>query len=198
MNLAESKFLKSLRALARVAGRDLNADGMELYKLLVLDAFGDEAAERALLAWVQQNQRSAFPTPGELLAILQPEASPKSQASELAARVLGCIARRGHVWPQTFHYEGHATFRDALEKELGAPVAAFVERVGGWVEVCRQFGGTDSPAALRAQLRDSLESVVVEQSSAKLLGEKKPVHEIAQKRGGEMVPVSALVKRGVA
>jgi len=123
---------------------------------------------------------------------------PKSQASELAARVIGQIARRGYAWSQTFHYDGHATFRDALEKELGGPVAAFCERMGGWHEVCRQFGGTDSPAALRAQLRDSLESVVTQHASEKLLGTKTQPAIEAPRRGGELTHIGALVKAGAA
>lgn len=195
--MTDGKFIRQLRGLARSANRDMQPETFELYDLLVLEPFGDDAASAALLAWVRQNQRSSFPTPGELLAILQPEASPKSQASELAARVLAAIARRGWTWSQSFHYDGHATFHDALTNELGGPVATFVERLGGWGEVCRQFGGTDSPAALRAQLRDSLENIVVQHASEKLLGTKKQ-HAIEAPRGGEMVPVSVLVKRGVA
>lgn len=191
----QTKFERQLRGLARAANREMLPETYELYDLLVLEPFGDDAASTALLAWVRQNQRALFPTPGELLAILQPEASPKSQASELAAKVLAMIARRGYTWVDTFRYDGHATFRDALEKELGGPAAAFVERLGGWGEVCRQFGGTESPAALRAQLRDSLESVVVQHASEKLLGTKKPLAIEAPRQRGELVPVAALVNR---
>ena len=189
---SDGQFVRQLRGLARASHRDLNPEAYELYDLLVLEPFGDEAASAALLQWVRQNQRSSFPTPGELLAILQPEASPKSQASELASRIIGMIARRGYTWAQSFHYDGHATFQDAVEKELGGVALAFVQRMGGWGEVCRQFGGTDSPAALRAQLRDSLEGVVMQHASAGLLGAKKQPHEFAQKRGGELVHIGAI------
>ena len=193
-----SKFERQLRGLARAANRELIPETFELYDLLVLEPFGDDAASTALLQWLRTNQRSSFPTPGELLAILQPEASPKSQASELAARVIGQIARRGYTWTQTFHYDGHTTFREALEKELGGPVAAFVERLGGWHEVCRQFGGTDSPAALRAQLRDSLESVVIQHASAKLLGNKPQMAIEAPRQHGELTHIGAIATKGAA
>ncbi len=171
--LADSKFLKHLRAMARVAGRDLGADGLELYKLLVLDEHGDEAASAALLAWVRTNQRASFPTPGELLAILQPEAAPKSQATEIANRLIAAISRRGYVWVETCRYDGHASHREALVAEFGESVANFVERCGGWREFCRQYGGEDAVSTLRAQLRDALEGVVVQHASANLLGTQK-------------------------
>jgi hypothetical protein len=190
--VTDGQFVRQLRGLARASHRDLNPEAYELYDVLVLEPHGDDASSAALLQWVRQNQRSLFPTPGELLAILQPEASPKSQASELAARVLAAIARRGWTWSQSFHYDGHATFRDALVSELGEPVAAFVERLGGWGEVCRQFGGNDAPAALRAQLRDSLESVVVQHASAKLLGASKP--KVIESRRGELTHIGEIAK----
>ena len=168
----QSQFERQLRGLARAANRDMLPESYELYDLLVLEPFGDEAASSALLSWVRQNQRSVFPTPGELIAILNPQASPKAISAELASRVLATIARRGSNWAQTFHYDGHATLRDAIEMELGGAVLAFVDRVGSWGEVCRQFGGNDSIATLRAQLRDGLEPVVSEHTNAKLLGTK--------------------------
>lgn len=168
----QAKFERQLRGLARAANRDMLPESYELYDLLVLEPFGDEAASAALLAWISQNQRSTFPTPGELIAILKPQASPKALSAELASRVLAAIARRGITWPQTFHYDGHATLRDAIKSELGGVVLAFVDRMGGWNEVCRQFGGNDSIATLRAQLRDGLEPVVSEHVNAKLLGSK--------------------------
>lgn len=207
MQLAESKFLQHLRAMARVANRDLGADGLELYKLLVLDEHGDEAASAALLAWVRTNQRSTFPTPGELLAILQPQAAPKSLATEIANRLIGTIARRGYTWVSTCRYDGHADVRGAISEEFGEHVADFIDRCGGWAEFCRQYGGDEQASTLRAQLRDALESAVLKETSKALLGQSSsterkqiaaPAHEIAQKRGGDMVPVGALVKRGVA
>lgn len=194
----QTKFERQLRGLARAANREMLPESYELYDLLVLEPHGDEAASVALLQWVRQNQRSSFPTPGELLAILQPQATPKVEASELASKVVAAIARRGYTWIDTYRYDGHASWREACEKELGGVVLAFCDSVGGWHEVCRQFGGNEPTSSLRAQLRDTLENVVVRQASGKLLGTKKQPHEIAQKRGGEMVPVGALVKRGVA
>lgn len=167
-----TKFERQLRGLARAANRDMLPESYELYDVLVLEPFGDEAASAALLAWVRQNQRSVFPTPGELIAILNPQASPKAISAELASRVLAAIARRGSNWAQTFHYDGHATLRDAIKNELGGAILAFVDRIGSWSEVCRQFGGNDSIATLRAQLRESLEPVVSEHANAKLLGTK--------------------------
>lgn len=190
----QTRFERQLRGLARVANRDMTPEAYELYDLLVLEPYGDAAASAALLGWVRQNQRGTFPTPGELLAVLAPQASPKALASELATKLLGVIARRGWTWAQTFRYDGHATFHDALVNELGEPVAAFVERTGGWGEVCRQFGGTDSPAALRAQLRDSLENTVAQHASGKLLEQKKSqaIEASAARRGGDLVHVGAI------
>lgn len=196
MTLAESQFLKTLRSLARVAGRDLNADGLELYNLLVLDTFGDERSTSALLGWVRTNQRASFPTPGELLALLQPEASPRTEAAELASRIIAAIGRRGYTWSSTFHYDGHATFADAVRNELGGAALAFCERMGGWHEVCRQFGADGSIASLRAQLRDAIEPLVAQHASQKLLGTQTRPNELGQKRGGELVRVSEI--KGVA
>ena len=190
----QSQFERQLRGLARAANREMLPESYELYDLLVLEPFGDVAASAALLSWVRQNQRSMFPTPGELLAILNPQASPKAISAELASRVLATIARRGSNWTQTFHYDGNATLRDAIEMELGGAVLAFVDRVGSWGEVCRQFGGNDSIATLRAQLRDGLEPVVSEHANTKLLGTKTTqALGPATNRGGNLVHVKTII-----
>lgn len=194
----QTKFERQLRGLARAANREMLPESYELYDVLVLEPHGDEAASAALLAWVRTNQRASFPTPGELLAILQPESSPRAEAAELASRIIAAIGRKGYTWGTTYHYDGHKTFQDALKNELGGAALAFCERMGGWHEVCRQFGSDGSIASLRAQLRDALEPIVTQRASAKLLGEQKQPHEIEQKRGGELVRVGDIAAKVVA
>lgn len=191
----QSKFERQLRGLARAANRDMLAESYELYDLLVLEPHGDEVASAALLHWVRTNQRGTFPTPGELLAIITPQMTPRAEAAELASRLMGMIARRGYTWAQTFHYDGHATFEDAVKNELGGAALAFVARLGGWSEVCRQFGGNEAPSAIRAQLRDSLEGLVAQEARSALLGEKREPVKIGPPRGaGGLVRVGQLTK----
>lgn len=155
-----SKFMAHLRGLARMQGRDMTPEAFELFEFIVLEPYGEERAQQALQKFVCGTARG-FPMPGELVALLEgPGLQPKQIAGETATRMLGMISRRGYTWTDTYRYDGHPTFDDAVRAELGAEAVPVLDMCGGWQRFCAQFDeGVNGNA--RAQLRDLLETQLV-------------------------------------
>lgn len=178
------KFMKSLRALARVTNRDLAPEVFELFEALVLSEHGEENAMYALTEYVRGNSRG-FPMPGELLTILKgPQLSTKQIASETADRMLGMIPRRGYTWCDTYKYDGYECFEDAIVAEIGEEAIPIINRNGGWAMFCQQFDeGVNGNA--RAQLRDLVEVQLIrkDQNAARARLEPprtKPLDEVGE------------------
>jgi hypothetical protein len=155
-----SKFMAHLRGLARMQGRDMTPEAFELFEFVVLEPYGEERAQQALQKFVRGTARG-FPMPGELVALLEgPRLQPKQLAGETATRMLGMISRRGYTWTDTYRYDGHPTFDDAVRAELGEEAIPVLTMCGGWQRFCAQFDeGMNGNA--RAQLRDLLETQLV-------------------------------------
>lgn len=155
-----SSFMSSLRALARMTNRDLSPEAFELFEALVLEPHGETVAMGALTQYTRSSARG-FPMPGELLEIIDgPAITPKQIANETAARMLGLISRRGHTWTDTFRYDGHETFEDAVRAEIGEEAIGVLNMCGGWQRFCRQFDEGENGNA-RPQLRDLLEAQII-------------------------------------
>lgn len=158
--MRDSKFLANLRALARMTNRELPPEAFELFASLVLEPYGEEVSQAALVQFVRGTARG-FPMPGELVALIEgPKLSPKQIAGDVAARMLGMISRRGYAWTDTYRYDGHESFDAAVRTELGEEAIAVLDLCGGWRSFCQQFDeGVNGNA--RPQLRDLVEAQIV-------------------------------------
>lgn len=154
--MSSDRFMRTLRGLARAAGRELSSEVFELYDDLVVRPHGDAAAYVALRSWIENANKQGLPTVGDLLEYLRPKVAERQQGAELASKMIAHIARRGYTWVQTFQYDGHATFEDAIRAELGDAAVEIVSRCGGWQRFCREFD-TGLNTNARPQLRELCE-----------------------------------------
>lgn len=166
----EIRFHKLLSLLAMRCGAELDELEVDIYDR-VLKAHGYQNACRAVeAALAARRGRDAMPSAMDLVEKIQPEVSEKGLATEVASRILAAISRRGHVWPQTYHYDGHATFSAALRAELGEVAEDVVLKMGGWVKVCEESGYVDS-TILRAQIRELATNSIRRQALGQLPGQ---------------------------
>lgn len=166
-----AEFLRKLKGLAQLSGRDLGPEAFELYDRLIAEPYGDNRASGALLEWIKTKGRG-FPTPAEIITILEPTTiDEKQQADDLAAKLMGAIARKGYVWASCTNYAPRANFEDDFKHHLGELAWAVVTRVGGWKSFCEQFDqGVNHNA--RPQLRDLVCSVIAHAKAGRL--DEKP------------------------
>lgn len=157
--VSQAELVKDLGKLAKITGRDVSAAVLVFFAEVIAEAVPVDAARSALRKWAVAQSR--FPTPGDLIALVEgPKLQPKQIASETATRMLGMISRRGYTWTDTFRYDGHETFDDAVKADIGEEAIAVLNMCGGWQRFCQQFDeGVNGNA--RAQLRDLLETQLI-------------------------------------
>ncbi len=157
--MSQAELVKDLGKVAKLTGRDIGADALVFFAEVIAEAIPVDQARAALRKWAMSQSR--FPTPGDLIGMVQgPQLQPKQMAAETTTRMLGMISRRGYTWTDTFRYDGHETFEDAVRAELGNEAIGVLNMCGGWQRFCQQFDeGVNGN--VRAQLRDLLETQIV-------------------------------------
>lgn len=157
--MSQADLVKDLGKVAKLVGRDINAEALVFFAEVVADAVPVDAARAALRKWAVSQSR--FPTPSDIIGLVRgPELQPKQIAAETTTRMLGMISRRGYTWTDTYRYDGHETFEDAVRAEIGEEAIAVLNMCGGWQRFCQQFDeGTNGN--VRAQLRDLLETQIL-------------------------------------
>jgi hypothetical protein len=129
---------------------------------LMLDAIGDLPVEpviKAFEGWVKTSKAKTYPLPADIRDLVTPSVDDRNIALDLAKRISGAISRRGWTWPSNFHYEGFASFEEAVIAELGELAWVVICRRGGWQKIHDEYFEVDT-GIFTAQLRDHIESVI--------------------------------------
>lgn len=151
MNQDERNILaKELINLALFYGKnDLTSLAVSQY-LAVLDRFYNKSLQSYLSAldlYLNDGGNKYFPSPAQLKPYLEPKASSRDQALEIAQRCFGAIKKFGYNKPnEAKDYIGEVGWR-------------LIQNRGGWYFHCTEIMERDIPN-LTAQFRDTLQTYV--------------------------------------
>lgn len=102
-----------------------------------------EKIGQALIEYRRDPRNTRFPMPAQIRALIQPPAPNADEiAKEIAARVIGAVARFG--WPNPNDARAH----------IGEIGWRNIQKLGGWTFICENLGSTLQATAFQAQFRD--------------------------------------------
>lgn len=123
---------------------------MQMYAEDLL-AYPVQDVERAMRRWrldgPPPGHKPRPPLPSDLIKIINPPVDEQAQANAIAATILACVGKFGHVHP------GRA------QEYMGETAWSVVQMRGSWSELCRTVT-VDNFSGHHAQLRDSARAVL--------------------------------------
>lgn len=140
---------KNIRLTAVFYGLDLSAERLSL----ILDYWAStQVAPPTICAaykrFTEESRFGKFPTPAEIMSIIQPRADPHDLGVATAARVVQAVSKFGYSnQTEAFEFIGQAGV-DA------------VRRFGGWQYICENLGVTIDVTTFQAQVREITKSEI--------------------------------------
>lgn len=177
---------------------------MEIH-LNALKRFRIDDCLKAYSKYLEDHKSLRMPTPGQIIAILEPGLDDKSFSVQLARSIITLCARRQENWVDGYfsengnYFEGKdskrfSTFQEALISECGELAVDVVKSRGGWVRLCNSFWEMDE-GQFFAQLRDDIQSMVnLKKSGFELNQIAAPSKENQKLESKQMSEVLALIK----
>lgn len=122
-----------------------------------------------------QKGRRTMPMPSDVRDFIAPQADTRDEATELAGKLLGAIARHGWTWPDGFSSalagqfwetmvgaETRLTFsfEQAVLLELGPFGMPVIRLMGGWQALHEEWAAGSEHGVLRAQIRDVAQGLI--------------------------------------
>lgn len=153
MTIDERKMVqKILVTMADFYSRKISADAISLISDALSDLDGQQVIT-ALKKYMTGADSKFFPLPGQIRAMISPEASGDQLALEAANKIIEAMGKFGWTNPEK-------------AREFMGPLAwEVVVRDGGWVSLCERTKNDDLPI-LRAQWRELAKVVSVRQKQA--------------------------------
>lgn len=146
----------------------------------------------------KEKGRRQMPMPADVRALLFPQLDPREEATELAGKVLGALARHGWNWPDGYlstygtfweamvdgKTKSALSFDAAVALELGPFGGNVIRLMGGWAALHDEWAAVSDHGTLRAQIRDTAQSVInrTTPSEKKLLIERNNVLKLPPKK----------------
>ena len=175
-------FFHALNNLAKICKFQLDPELIDLYERH-LASLGFKAVAFAIED-IAANRKTnePFPSIREIREKIIPEVSNKSVADDVANRIIAAFRKHGSNWGAGYfassgHYfeartsEGVKTFnnfQEAFMAEVGEVGWQTIQRMGGYSNVCNEWGMSENPSAFRAQLRDMVQSIIEQAKAGKL------------------------------
>lgn len=150
MNQQErSQVVKIFVTLSEIYNRQFSRDALALMADALMDLDGPSVI-KALSGYLNDSGSRGFPLPGQVRALVSPQASNDQLALEAANKIIEAMARFGWTNPEK-------------AREFMGPIAwQVVIQDGGWVNLCERTKNDDLPI-LRAQWRQLAGVVAIRQ-----------------------------------
>lgn len=138
-----TKIKEAIHITARYYGRKIDDDVLLMMAEDLADLCEDEVIA-AYHSYRRNPKNRVMPLPAQIREIVQPEIDVDSLAKEIASRIAGAIPKYG--WSNAA----------AARAFIGDDGWRVVERFGGWVYLCENYGLSVDAGTFYAQTRDLL------------------------------------------
>lgn len=163
------KLRAQIVAVANIYQFQITHQVIELH-LNALKRFRIEDCVKAYATYLEDPKSLRMPTPGQIIAILEPGLDDRSFSIQLARSIMHCCARYQEAWVDGYfgangnywtgkNSQTFGSFQEALISECGETALGIVKLRGGWKRLCESYWEMDEGQFL-AQLRDDIQSNV--------------------------------------
>lgn len=150
MNLWEIEFLKAMRGLSLMYGKECPREILDLYRTILHDLSVEQLIE-AVALWIEDPKHVFFPLPAQLKEMVQPRTDTVGDAALIADRLWTALCR------YSSDVEGEKKAKAFINSESGWGV---VENQGGWSSFLRTNNISEADVTtLKAQWRTAIQAV---------------------------------------